>query len=116
MKVSEEKIKGRFYTPEFLAREILDFAGYEGEAILRKNLIDNSCGDGAFLREVVRRYCENFLRTGTDLRALKTELGTFVHGIEIDSKEAEKCRGNLGAVAAEFGLLGVRWDVRQKTR
>ena len=56
--ITIEKSNGRFYTPDFIVCNILDMSGYYGNAILQKHVIDNSCGDGAFLVEIVRRYCE----------------------------------------------------------
>lgn len=53
-----EKSNGRFYTPNYIVKNILDMSGYYDENILCKNVIDNSCGDGAFLTEIVNRYCE----------------------------------------------------------
>ena len=43
------KQHGRVYTPDYLVRLILDYGGYYGAGLLEKHIIDNSCGDGAFL-------------------------------------------------------------------
>lgn len=105
------KKHGRVYTPRFIVDLILDFGGYHTDIILRKNVIDNSCGDGAFLVEIVRRYCNEFLTTSNDLILLKNELQTFIHGIEIDEKECFRCIKNLDKIAKEFGVYNVAWDV-----
>ena len=56
--VNKEKRLGQIFTPQYLVEDILDFAGYSNSNnILEKHIIDNSCGDGAFLCEIVRRYC-----------------------------------------------------------
>lgn len=110
MAKSKKKL-GRVYTPKFIVDLMLDFGGYRSDTILRKNVIDNSCGDGAFLVEIVRRYCNEFLITSDDLIQLKTELQTFIHGIEIDGKECFHCVQNLNKIAEEFGLYNVAWDV-----
>lgn len=103
------KKSGRVYTPPRLVRQILDLSGYRDAGILRKNVLENSCGDGAFLTEIVERYCQAF---GDGRRAdLKSELETYVHGIEIDPIEREKCVRHLDATARKFGLSDVRWDV-----
>ena len=78
------KRKGRVYTPDFLVKIVLDFGGYRGPKILQKHVMDNSCGDGAFLVEIVRRYCDAFRRI--EARGLGKDLETFIHGIEIDSE------------------------------
>ena len=75
---SSVKQHGRVYTPDYLVRQILDFGGYTKERIIGKHVIDNSCGDGAFLREIVKRYCEVY--QGKDI---KQHLETYIHGIEL---------------------------------
>jgi adenine-specific DNA-methyltransferase len=85
---------------------MLDFAGYRGYGILNKHIMENSCGDGAFLSEIIRRYCEVFPR-----ESLKSELETFIHGIEKDEAEYKKCIARLDSVAAEFCIENVNWDI-----
>lgn len=104
------KRNGRVYTPDFLVKIILNFGGYRGTKILQKHVMDNSCGDGAFLVEIVRRYCDAF--HGGLKQELGKDLEAFIHGIEIDSEECEKTKRNLDAVAREFGIDSVNWDVR----
>lgn len=107
------KVKtGQVFTPPDLVKIILDYAGYDGAGILRRHVIDNSCGDGAFLTEIVRRYCKRFLEKKSDAAALRTALETYVHGIEIERETFERCLERLAAVASEFGLTNVKWDVR----
>ena len=109
---SNEKLRGRFYTPEFIVNNILDLSDYYGEKILRKHVIDNSCGDGAFLVAIVDRYCNEFLKSCNDLHILAEELSFYVHGIEIDEKECHKCVENLNARINNYGLNFVEWDIR----
>ena len=48
---------GKFYTPPSIVTYILDQAGFRpSSAILGRNLIDPSCGAGAFIVEAARRY------------------------------------------------------------
>ena len=55
------KHSGQVFTPDYLVADILDFCGYvESPRILGKHIIDNSCGEGAFLCEIVGRYCRAF--------------------------------------------------------
>ncbi len=103
------KKSGRVYTPRFVVETILDLVEYRGPQIIRKHVIDNSCGDGAFLTAVVERYCRANARIGA--AKLKTELETFAHGVELDPAERERCVQNLNAVALTFGVQGVNWDV-----
>lgn len=105
------KQHGRVYTPDYLVKVILDFGGYDKPNILKKHVIDNSCGDGAFLTEIVRRYCAFFLTQKQDLLKLKHELETYIHGIELDAVECDKCILNLNKVVEEYGISKVKWDI-----
>lgn len=110
----EAKIKrgGQVFTPNYLVEHILDFADYRGEHVLRRHIMDNSCGDGAFLCAIVRRYAEAFLAIGTNRATLAAELQTYVHGIEIDVEAHANCMARLTAMAQSLGLGAVQWDVR----
>lgn len=105
------KQHGRVYTPDYLVKVILDFGGYDKPTILKKHVIDNSCGDGAFLTEIVGRYCAFFLTQKQDLLKLKHELETYIHGIELDAVECDKCILNLNKVVEEYGISKVKWDI-----
>ena len=55
--VDKVKNSGKIYTPTPIVRLMLDYSGYvPGEYIKKKHVIDNSCGDGQILCEVVERY------------------------------------------------------------
>lgn len=105
------KQHGRVYTPNYLVQLILDFGGYTNESILRKHVIDNSCGNGAFLIEIVKRYCTIYLTKNQDLTKLKHELETYIHGIELDSEECLSCINNLDSVVNTYGLSHINWDI-----
>lgn len=106
------KTAGRVYTPEYLVNNVLDLCGYTASVhILQKHVLDNSCGDGAFLSEVVRRYIVAYRKANQSDAGLKQALETYIHGIELSAEEAEKCRQNLTEVAGSFGIYDVVWDV-----
>ncbi len=113
MNISEEKAKGRFYTPAHIVRSILDLSGYKGGAVLRKHAADNSCGDGAFLEEMVERYCRAASDAGYTARRTADELGRYIHGIELDPEERDKAVRRATAAAARHGAGDVVWDIRQ---
>lgn len=106
------KNSGQVFTPQSLVRMMLDHCGYRGAHILRQHLIDNSCGEGAFLCEAVERYCTAAHAEGISPSRLKVELENYIHGIEILPDTHRKCLENLNAVAARFQITDVRWDVR----
>ena len=111
--MKKEKHFGQVYTPAYLVQDILDVAGYTADAdILKKHVIDNSCGDGAFLDEVVRRYVARALSQNADRRTLSQQLSRYIHGVELDADAHAACLRRLNAIADELGLKGVAWDVR----
>lgn len=106
------KHNGQVFTPGYLVISILDYCGYvESPYILRKHIIDNSCGDGAFLCEIVLRYCRTFLKYSNDTQLLKKELQEYIHGIEIDPEIYGKCIENLNHISSQFGIADVAWDI-----
>lgn len=109
--ISDEKLNGRFYTPEFIVNNVLDLSGYHGQTILQKHAIDNSCGDGAFLVAIVDRYCKEFLKISSDSQILAKELSDYIHGVEIDEIECRKCIDNLNNAVKRYGLTSVDWDI-----
>lgn len=115
IKTQKEKIKnsGQIYTPNFIVNNMLNIVGYHDNNILEKNIIDNSCGDGAFLIEIVRRYCRAFYKKygKNSNKILKKHLEKYIHGIEIQKEEKEKCVFNLDCEVGIFGLSDVKWDV-----
>lgn len=107
-----KKSKGRVYTPDYIVKNILDMAHYNGTAILYKHVIDNSCGDGAFLCEIVDRYCDIAIRNNVTFEDIINQLETYIHGIEIEPIEHEKCLKNLNSIIERYGLSSeIKWDI-----
>ena len=102
---------GQVYTPDFLVSNILDYVGYTDGNILQKHVIDNSCGDGAFLCDIVDRYCKNYIAQNESILGLKDDLEKYIHGIEIDTVAYNDCILNLDAVILRFGVQDVKWNV-----
>lgn len=109
--MSKVKDCGQVFTPDYLVCNILDTAGYLGENVLSKHIIDNSCGDGAFLVEIVERYCSVFFKTNNDINVLSIELQTYIHGIESDEIAYKSCLKNLDYVVSKYNLFDVKWDI-----
>ncbi|MDE6857113.1 MAG: Eco57I restriction-modification methylase domain-containing protein, partial [Alistipes sp.] len=105
------KHSGQIFTPDYLVADILDEAGYFGREILRKHCIENSCGDGAFLREIVKRYATAYEEVHGTLDGVETELATYIHGIEIDPAAYRCCLENLESIANDIGISGCIFDI-----
>ena len=113
--MGKKKKDGKIFTPEPIVKHMLYNEMWRHHE-LDQHIIDNSCGDGAFLREIVDHYCDVYNRDKENGKGmdLKTILETYIHGIEIDPAEHKKCLENLDAVAEKYGISGVKWDVQNK--
>lgn len=118
--MNKQKTLGQVFTPDFLVKNILDYSKYISNGrILKKHIIDNSCGQGAFLVEIVKRYCEDFLSHNTKKRWLiKEQLEKYIHGIELDKEAYNQCIKNLNDVALEYKLCVpsdlLHWDIHNE--
>ena len=70
----KEKKIGQVFTPKYLIENMLDYIGYVGSGILKKHIIDNSCGDGAFLKSIVERYCNESIKAGVCINEIKQDI------------------------------------------
>lgn len=109
--VSVKKANGRVYTPSYIVKNILDLSGYCEENVLKKHVIDNSCGDGAFLVEIVDRYCQIAIKNGIEKSIIAKELGEYIHGIELDYIEHKKCLQNVNSITNKYNIPNVSWDI-----
>jgi hypothetical protein len=81
------KTTGEVFTPTELVREILDQISVEQFQDPAKTFLDNSCGDGQFLGEVLIRKMEN---GSTFEQALST-----VYGVDLMQDNVDECRKRL---------------------
>lgn len=107
------KHSGQVFTPDYLVNLILDEAGYQGTEILKKHCIDNSCGDGAFLCEIIERYITAYKSHYGTFEGLRDDLKTYIHGIEIETSAYECCMVNVNSVFSKYGLTEASIDLRQ---
>lgn len=84
---SRVKATGEVFTPTPLVQEILDTLDQIIFTDPEKTVIDNSCGDGQFLGEVLIRKMEN---GSTFEQALST-----VYGVDLMEDNVELCRERL---------------------
>ncbi len=102
---------GQIFTPQYIVEQMLDYIGYVGSNIIEKHIIDNSCGDGAFLKIIVYRYCEESIKQGRSLNVIKNDLQQYIHGIEIDKIFYNQCYENLNNIVKQFGIENVTFDL-----
>lgn len=101
-----QKLNGQVFTPDLLVDLILDQAGYK-ENILKKHIIDNSCGNGQFLVKIIERYCKAFFRENSNLKSLKHQLETYIHGIDIEEKHIKNAIFRANLIVQNYKIEGV---------
>ena len=102
---------GQVFTPPHIVSLILDKSQYAGEQILDQAIIDPSCGDGAFLVEIVARLFVQAKAKNWSNARIRQKLEKDVVGIEIDPVAHANCIVHLDALAAKHDLRGVQWCV-----
>lgn len=97
----------KIYTPNKVVNLMLDEVGFTTiENIKDKHIIDNSCGDGNFIVEIVKRIISVIPNVD------KTYFETYVHGIDIDKSAIEKCIQRLDKLCSDaIGIININWDI-----
>lgn len=111
-KTNEKNItnKCQIFTPPNYVKELLDSVSY-CKNIVNKTILENSCGDGNILVEIVRRYIEEAVKLKYSNEKIKNGLEHNIFGFEIDKKQFEKCIHNLNLVAKKNGIQDVSWKI-----
>lgn len=99
------------FTPEHVVDTMFEELEYKSNKIRKKHIIDNSCGNGAILKKVVRAYINVCIMCGLPKEETIKELETYIHGIEIDAKLVRETINNLNKIAEEYSLGSVDWDI-----
>lgn len=99
------------FTPEHVVDTMFEELEYKGDNIRKKHIIDNSCGNGAILKKIVRTYINVCIMYGLPKEETIKELETYIHGIEIDAKLVRETINNLNKIAEEYSLGSVDWDI-----
>lgn len=110
--MSKHKTLGQVYTPQWIVCEILDLVGYDNKNILKKTILEPSCGDGAFLIEIVKRYIKIARENQIKDEQIISDIKKYIIGVEIDTEEHCKCIDNLNSIIkSEFQIAGINWRI-----
>lgn len=107
----KKKTKGQVFTPPSIVKSMLDYCKYHGQDVLNRHIIDNSCGNGAFLCEIAERYVRSAKVKGWKNSEIKAGLEEYVHGMDNDKAVLDQCLDNLRCVTEQFGITEVAWDI-----
>ena len=98
-----------FTTPEIVSY-MLDKIGYVNH-LYGKKILENSCGTGRFLCEIIKRYILDGRRTEKTDVEIKGGLERDITGIEKEPDIYKECWDNLDRTAMELGIQDVQWNI-----
>ena len=99
-------------TPIEYAKKMLDYAGYR-KNLYGKRVLENSCGEGNILCEIVSRYIEDAINLGYSNTLIVQGLEKDIEGIEIDNNKVIICIENLNHILKKYDIGDVRWNVHK---
>lgn len=102
--------KCQVFTPTQNVKVLLDAVGYKSD-VYGKTVIENSCGDGNILKEIVKRYIKDAIRQMKNLDEIKQGLQNDIYGFEIDFEHYNNCICKLNMVARTFEITDVKWNI-----
>lgn len=109
---AKTKEKCQIFTPDDIVETMLDHVGYI-DSLYGKTILENSCGNGQFLKGIVKRYINDCKRKGLSRTKIKNGLGRDIFGIELDPSLYRECIQTLNSITDSFGLKRVCWQIKQ---
>lgn len=97
-------------TPKKYVEFLLDYSGYVGN-VYGKRILENSCGTGNVLVEIVERYIKSSLENNISKSRIVKGLERDVEAYEIDSLSVSICIERLNLVLNKYNLKNVKWSI-----
>lgn len=104
------KQKCQIFTPADKVCRMLDMADYIDD-LVGKRILENSCGDGEFLVQIVERYIRDALRHGFTTEQIRIGLEKDIVAYDVDGEMVEKCKSRLNEIASLFSVTSVKWNI-----
>ena len=98
-------------TPQKYVQQMLEYVDYS-KKLYGKKVLENSCGEGNILLEVVKRYIESAKSEKHSAEEIKNGLNKDIEAYEIDKECIEKCKNRLNKLAASYGIEGIEWNIK----
>jgi len=109
----KHKTLWQVFTPEWIVEEILNSVNFKNTNMLNKKIIDPACGDGAFLKVIVKRIIDFCINEWFTSNRIKEILENSIYGIEIDKAEYNNCITNLNNIVKSklSEKLTINWNI-----
>ncbi|MGE7929220.1 Eco57I restriction-modification methylase domain-containing protein [Lysinibacillus xylanilyticus] len=105
------KNRCQIFTPKQYVNKMLDCINYKGEKILGKYILENSCGEGDVLIQIVNRYLKAAKRQNYSIEKIKSDLEKYIIGFEIDNTVRETCINKLNVFIKSKGMEPIDWNI-----
>ena len=102
---------GQVPTPDKYVQTLLDSAGYISN-IAGKKVLENSCGEGNVLIEIVRRYILDCQRRELPLDDIRNGLMADIIAYDVDENAVYTTIKLLDKLCAEFNIEPVSWNIK----
>lgn len=102
--------KCQVFTPTHIVKYMLDKVDYLSN-VFGKKIVDNSCGTGNILVEVVDRFIADAKKSRKHKETIKKGLESCIFGYDVDSNMVKICIENLNNVALSYGLQDIKWNI-----
>ena len=100
-------------TPKTYVIQMLDYIGYT-DKLFGKKVLENSCGEGNILLEIVRRYVESAKKENRAPYEIKEGLKKDIIAYEVDEECIILCKKRLNEVIQKYGINEVEWNIQNK--
>lgn len=97
-------------TPTEYVKKMLDYAGYK-KNLFGKKVLENSCGEGNILSEIVKRYVEDSIKMGYTIDEIIRGLEVDIEGFDVDQDKILKCIDKLNLLLLKYDIEGVKWNI-----
>lgn len=103
-------VKCQIFTPENYVEELLDSINYKRK-LYGKKILENSCGDGNIIVEIVSRYIRDCKKEGLNSYEISKGLSQDIYGYEIDTKYYDICIKKLNKILLDENINLITWKI-----
>lgn len=100
----------QIFTPPDKVNKLLNSIDYK-QNLFGKKFLENSCGNGSVLIEVVSRYIKDCFKNKYSITKVRQGLQADIWGFEIDKEKYNECIENLNKTAKLFEIDNVNWNI-----
>lgn len=107
------KNKCQIFTPIEYVKFLLNTVNYK-ENLFGKTVLENSCGEGNILLEIVERYIKDCMNCNFSIEKIKEGLENDIYGYEIDSEILKTCIKKLDELTRKYNIINVNWNIKNE--